>query len=229
MLIGGGPVNYAYSVWSKPLKKSKLQVSLLATLLLTTIVATAIAFWKNRDLAIRTSKLEVQMENIESDYLKRSRFVSLIGNLDINNENDLKTLKLAKAFTQHLSQIEKLGEKKASNVAALQKQSELVDVDDGGTLEILLLKTAMKFTPGWDQTIIGLYDDETFIAALPIETYTRTWHDVIIGDRDHDGIDDITIQEYSPGAPTAKRQITKETVYYVSRNGFTNKPVQIAE
>lgn len=199
----------------------KFQISILGILVLTAFVCIGISVWQQQKLSKENSELKTRLGEIEEDFLIRSRFIAMLGGLR-DSESDAKTLELAKSFTYRLSELEIFGETREFIFSGAGCKAELIEIDaEDGQLQLLVLTTTAKVSPGWDRSIIALFDAGQFVQAIPIETYYRIWHEVIIEDTNDDGIDDVKIQEYVPGDPAAGRQVTKETVYTASVDGFT--------
>ena len=174
--------------------------------------------------------LKTRVSELETDYRVRSRAMLLYGSLDLDDEDDRTTFDLAKTFAISLSELGKLGEESTGTMQAVGRKSQLIDIDGtDGALEMLLLTQTFKSSPGWDRSVVAIFDADKFVAALPVETYYRTWHEIIVEDINSDGVLDVRIQKYLPGKPAAKRQVTEEIVCFVNSRGFTKSTAKNAK
>ena len=210
--------------------KSKFQFSILGFLVLIAFTGIGISVWQQRQQSRELAELQVRLAEIEQDYRIRSRSISLFAALDLNGGEDLEAFKHAIKFVPSLSELSKLGEQSSMYLEALSKESRLIDIDgDTGSLELLLLTTSAKSSPGFDTSIVALFDSDKLIEIVTLETFYRIWHEVIVEDVDRDGILDFRIEKYLPGNSNAKRQVTEEMIYTVGNKGFQIEQVKIAE
>ena len=202
----------------------KPQISIMAILLCVAGVAVACSWWSQRDLASRHKLLQEHNSAIEEDYRIRARVMNLLMQLNADSEDDRKTLNVIKRFTPYLSSLDKIGEESRAMLFDLGKAAQLHDVDgkDGG-LEILLLTSVAKSSPGTDRSLVILYNNGIAVDSFPVETGTRTWHEVTLGDLNSDGVEDVKIQHYVPGNAAAKT-VTKEFLYQTTNGGFEDLP-----
>ena len=200
----------------------KPQISIMAILLCVAGVAVACSWWSQRDLASRHKLLQEHNSAIEEDYRIRARVMNLLMQLNADSEDDRKTLNVIKRFIPYLSSLDKIGEE--STAKPLGKAARLYDVDglDGG-LEILLLTSTLKLSPGTDRSLVILFNNGIAVDSFPVETGMRTWHEVTLDDLNSDGVDDVKIQHYVPGNAAAKT-VTKEFLYQTTNGGFEDLP-----
>ena len=123
-----------------------------------TIAAVALAFWQQYQQSLVMSELTLRVADLEDNYRKRSRMVSFLTAIDLQDGNDIKALQFSRAFANQFTELTSFDEERLPAKNFLSGHSALTDIDGtDGNLEILSLAKSMKISDMRDVSLHILF------------------------------------------------------------------------
>ena len=140
------------------MRRKNSQISILALQTLMSFIAVGFSWWNSRVLSLKYDDLLTHNSAIENDYRIRAHAMKYFMQLEGTTEHEKKTRKIARNFSQYLTNLDKLGEQSNAMLSETGKDARLFDLDrDDGDLEVLVLTTTAKFSPGVDRSFLVLF------------------------------------------------------------------------